>query len=98
MKYIIAGVDGKLAGRVAENMLQQVDGTDLIFTCPDPNRVSEEKKERWKKAGVTLCAVSYDDEEQMKEVFSRGERLFFISSILNGERRVRQHHSVIEAC
>lgn len=98
MKYIITGVDGKLAGRVAENMLQQVDGTDLIFTCPDPNRVSEEKKERWKKAGVTLRAVSYDAEEQMKEVFSRGERLFFISSILNGERRVRQHHSVIEAC
>lgn len=98
MKYIVTGVDGKLAGRVAETMLQQVEGSELIFTCPNPDRVPEEKKERWNQAGVALRAASYDDEEQMTAAFSGGERLFFISSILNGERRVRQHRSVIEAC
>ena len=89
---------GKLAGRVAETMLHQVEGSELIFTCPNPDRVPEEKKERWNQAGVALRAASYDDEEQMAAAFSGGERLFFISSILNGERRVRQHRSVIEAC
>lgn len=98
MKYVVTGVDGKLAGRVAENVLQQVEGDKLIFTCPNPDRVPAEKTERWKKAGVTLRAASYDDEAQMVEAFSGGERLFFISSILNGERRVRQHQTVIEAC
>lgn len=44
MKYVVTGVDGKLAGRVAENMLHQVDGSELIFTCPNPDRVPEEKK------------------------------------------------------
>lgn len=98
MKYVVTGVDGKLAGRVAEHMLGQTEGSELIFTCPNPDRVPEEKKKRWNQAGVTLRAVSYDDEEQMTAAFSGGERLFFISSILNGERRVRQHRSVIQAC
>ena len=97
MKYIVTGVDGKLAGRVAENMLQQAQGSDLIFTCPNPDRIPEEKKIRWKQAGVSLRAASYDDGEQMVAAFSGGKRMFFISSTLNGERRVRQHQSVIDA-
>ena len=75
MKYVVTGVDGKLAGRVVEDMLHQVDGSELIFTCPNPDRVPEEKKARWKQAGVTLRAASYDDEEQMTNAFSGGERL-----------------------
>ena len=43
MKYLVTGADGKLAGRVAENMLKQVDGKELIFTCPDISRLSAEK-------------------------------------------------------
>ena len=39
MKYLVTGADGKLAGRVANNMLEAVAGTDLIFTCPNLARV-----------------------------------------------------------
>lgn len=31
MKYLVTGADGKLAGRVANNMLEAVAGTDLIL-------------------------------------------------------------------
>ena len=34
MRYIVTGCDGKLGGRVAENMLKEVQPSELIFTCP----------------------------------------------------------------
>ncbi len=98
MKYVVTGVDGKLAGRVAENMLKEVAGNELIFTCSKLSRLSEEKKEKWKKAGVSIKEANYDDKVGMIAAFSGGDRLFFISSILNGEKRVEQHKRVIEAC
>lgn len=98
MKYVVTGVDGKLAGRVAENMLKEVAGNELIFTCSKLSRLSEEKKEKWEKAGVSIKEANYDDKVGMIAAFSGGDRLFFISSILNGEKRVEQHKRVIEAC
>lgn len=98
MKYLITGADGKLAGRVAENMLKAVEGNDLIFTCPDIGRLSEEKKRRWEEQGVTVREANYDDEAQMIKAFTGAERLFFISSIINGPKRVEQHRKVIAAC
>lgn len=32
MRYIVTGADGKLAGRVAENMLKEAGGENLTFT------------------------------------------------------------------
>lgn len=98
MKYLITGVDGKLAGRVAENMLKSVSSDELIFTCPNLSRLSEEKKKEWEAQGVELREANYDDLEQMTKAFGGVDRLFFISSILNGPRRVKQHKKVIEAC
>lgn len=43
MKYLTAGADGKLAGRVAAIMWKEIKGKDLILTCPDLSRVSSEK-------------------------------------------------------
>lgn len=34
MHYIVTGCNGKLGGRTAELMLQQVAPADLTFTCP----------------------------------------------------------------
>jgi len=98
MKYVITGVDGKLSSRVAENMLKNVSGNQLIFTCPNLDRIPENKKKLWEDLGVELKKASYDDKEEMVQAFRGGERLFFISSILNGEKRVQQHKKVIEAC
>lgn len=98
MKYLVTGADGKLAGRVAENMLNQVDGEELIFTCPNLARLSEEKRNEWTKSGVEVREANYDNEEQMTEAFRGVDRLFFISSIINGPKRVEQHRKVISAC
>lgn len=98
MKYLITGADGKLAGRVAENMLAQVSGQDLIFTCPNLERLSAEKRNRWTEKGVEIREANYDNEEQMTEAFRGADRLFFISSIINGPKRVEQHKKVISAC
>lgn len=98
MIYLITGVDGKLAGRVAELMLKEVKGENLVFTCPNLNRISEEKKSIWKEKNVALKSANYDDIEEMTEAFKGVDRLFFISSILNGPRRIEQHKKVIEAC
>ncbi|MCD7948934.1 MAG: NmrA family NAD(P)-binding protein [Erysipelotrichaceae bacterium] len=98
MKYLVTGADGKLAGRVAEIMLKEVDGKDLVFTCPNIARLSSEKKQKWEANGVTVKEANYDNEEQMVEVFTGVDRIYFISSIINGPKRVEQHRKVIEAC
>lgn len=98
MKYLVTGADGKLAGRVADNMLKEVSGKELIFTCPDVSRLSNEKKERWKDNKIEIREANYDNEEQMSIAFQGVDRLFFISSIINGPKRVEQHRKVIEAC
>ena len=98
MKYLVTGADGKLAGRVADNMLSQVDGTELIFTCPDLKRLSSEKRRKWEEQGVEVREANYDREEQMEQAFRGADRIFFISSIINGPKRVEQHRKVIEAC
>lgn len=98
MKYLVTGADGKLAGRVAENMLNKVSGTELIFTCPDLSRLSSEKRKKWEEYGVEVKEANYDREEQMEQAFRGADRVFFISSILNGPKRVEQHRKVIEAC
>ena len=63
MRYIVTGVDGKLGGRVAENMLLEVPSHDLIFTCPDLKRLAPEKAERWNDLGVSLRQADYNDKE-----------------------------------
>lgn len=98
MKYLVTGADGKLAGRVAENMLKQVSGKDLIFTCPNVERVSENKRKEWEDKGVEIREANYNNEEQMTKAFCGADRLFFISSIINGPKRVEQHKKVIHAC
>lgn len=54
MRYIVTGCDGLLGGRVAENMIKEVAGTDHIFTCPDLSRLPRQKK----KDGRNWVSVS----------------------------------------
>lgn len=98
MKYLVTGADGKLAGRVADNMLSEVGGTELIFTCPNLQRLSSEKRRKWEEQGVEVLEANYDREEQMEQAFRGADRIFFISSIINGPKRIEQHRKVIEAC
>ncbi|TZE81012.1 NmrA family NAD(P)-binding protein [Calorimonas adulescens] len=97
MRYVVTGVDGQLGGRVAENMLHEVSGEQLIFTCPDLKRLPKEKVQAWKKQGVTIREANYDNKEQMTEAFRGGDRIFLVSSIINGPKRVQQHKNAIDA-
>lgn len=97
MHYIVTGVDGQLGGRVAVNMLSEVSGDQLIFTCPDLRRLPKGKVQAWEEQGVTIREANYDNKEQMTEAFRGGERIYFVSGILNGPERVRQHKNVINA-
>lgn len=98
MRYIVTGCDGQLAGRVAANVLNEVNGEDLIFTCPDLTRLSAEKRAGWEKQGIQVRQANYDNKEEMIKAFSGGDRIYFISSIINGPKRVAQHKNVIDAC
>ena len=98
MRYIVTGCDGQLGGRVCANMLKVVSGDNLIFTCPNIKRLSKEKKDAWEKKGVKIREANYDDKDGMVTAFKGGDRIYFVSGILNGPERVRQHKNVIDAC
>ncbi|HHG0704208.1 TPA: NmrA family NAD(P)-binding protein [Klebsiella pneumoniae] len=97
MKYLVTGCDGKLGGRVAENMLHRVGPDKLIFTCPNPQRLPSDKVDYWIKKGVEIRAADYDDPEQMVKAFTGVDRMFMVSGILIGDKRVKQHCDVIDS-
>ena len=97
MKYIVTGTDGKLGGRVAENMLTIIDSSQLIFTCPNLEKLDPEKRKRWEESGVVMKQANYDNKAEMIEAFKGGDRIYIVSSVLIGEIRVQQHKNVIDA-
>jgi len=96
MRYILTGVDGKVCGRMAEELIRQSDPHDLIFTCPDLKRLNPLNKERWENSGVTVREANYNDPEMMKKAFSGGDRIFIVST-LDIKKRVQQHKNAIDA-
>jgi NAD(P)H dehydrogenase (quinone) len=97
MRYIVTGVSGKLAGRVAENMLKEIAPENLIFTCSDISRLNQEKKERWERLGVSVRQANFDRVEEMTEAFAGGDRIYIISGVLIGDVRVQQHKNAVDA-
>lgn len=97
MKYIVTGCDGKLGGRVAENMLKEVDPGQLIFTCPFLERLNPQKRSQWEKLGVAVKQANYDNIEEMTEAFRGGDRIYVVSAVTIGEIRVQQHKNVVDA-
>jgi NAD(P)H dehydrogenase (quinone) len=97
MKYIVTGVDGQLGGRVAANMLTEVAGEQLIFTCPDLRRVPKERLVYWEFMGVAVQEANYSNREQMTQAFRGGNRIYIVSGVIIGPERVQQHKNVIDA-
>lgn len=54
MRYIVTGCDGQLGGRVAENMIKEVAGTDLIL----PVLIYHDFHVKKKKDGRNWVSVS----------------------------------------
>lgn len=97
MKYIITGVDGKLGGRIAKNMLKEVSPGDLILTCPDLSRMNKDTLLKWQSLGVSVREANYNDPQGMEKAFQGGDRIYIVSGVLIGEKRVQQHKNVINA-
>ncbi|MBC3797620.1 NmrA family NAD(P)-binding protein [Acetobacterium tundrae] len=97
MRYIVTGADGQLGGRVASNMLKEVSGDQLIFTCPDLNRLRPERTKDWEEKDVIIKEANYDDKAQMTEAFKGGDRIYIVSGVIIGPERVQQHKNVIDA-
>lgn len=97
MRYVVTGADGQLGGRVAANVLREVPGNQLTFTCPDLARLRPKEATAWVNAGVSIRQADYDDVAQMTEAFAGGDRIFVVSSVIIGPERVRQHKNVIDA-
>ncbi len=97
MKYIVTGCDGQLGGRVAENMLKEVNPSDIILTCPFLEKLDSEKKDRWEKLGVTIRQANYDNVDEMVRAFTGGNRIYIVSAVTIGEVRIQQHKNVVDA-
>ncbi|MFA8091727.1 NmrA family NAD(P)-binding protein [Klebsiella oxytoca] len=97
MKYIVTGCDGKLGGRIAENMINRFSPSELIFTCPDIDRLNPQKKEKWLSSGIKVQNADYNDYDGMVNAFKGGDRILIVSGVLIGEKRVQQHKNAIDA-
>lgn len=97
MKYIITGCNGKLGGRIAENMIKSAPTKNLIFTCPQPDSIPAQIQNRWLNLGIQIRPANYDNYNEMVESFRGGDRILIVSGVLIGEKRVQQHKNVINA-
>lgn len=95
MRYIITGVDGQLASRVAETVLEEVDGHNLTFTCMKKDRIPKARVQRWENAGVKIFEINYDDIPSMERAFKNGDRIYIVSGLEVG-KRVQQHKNAID--
>lgn len=95
--YIVTGISGRLGGKVAENMLREVPGKQLIFTCSNLAGLNPEKRERWETQGVSVRQANYNDLEEMTEAFRGGDSIYIVSGTLNGPERVVQHKHAFDA-
>ncbi|MBZ5978791.1 MAG: NmrA family NAD(P)-binding protein [Leuconostoc gelidum] len=96
MRYIVTGADGKLAGRVADNMIKTVGGENVTLTVWNMQHVSQDRLDRWHKAGVRLFEANYDDVDALNKAFSGGDRVYIVSGLEVG-KRVQQHKNAIDA-
>lgn len=97
MKYLINGVDGGLGGVIANEALTLLDPKDLIFAAPDLERINKDNLKKWTDLGVSIKEASYDNYDQMVEVYQGVDRLLLISTWLIGEARRIQHRNAIRA-
>jgi len=97
-KYVLTGADGNLGGVAADFALEIAQpGDELVFTSYKLDAIPKETVERWESKGVKVCAASYDDIEQLKEVFAGAEAIAFISTWLIGDGRRKQAKNVCDA-
>ncbi|MBN4053952.1 NAD(P)H-binding protein [Haliea sp. AH-315-K21] len=95
--YLVTGVGGQLASKVADEMLNLLPAEELIFSASDISRIKPENLKRWREKGVDIRQANYDDIPQMKEAFEGVDRMLLVSTWEIGPIRRKQHANAIQA-
>ncbi len=96
MRYTVTGADGKLAGRIAENMINEVGGDNLTVSCYKIGNLDRQTKQRWENNGVRIVEANYDDVDSLNEAYKDSDRVYIVSGLEVG-KRVQQHKNAIDA-
>lgn len=92
-KLIINGVDGQLGGHIAEFVLEKTkDFGNLIFTG-----YNMEKLDKYKKMGIEIRKVDYNDTENLPKAFEGAETMVLVSMPFIGEPRRNAHKNAVDA-
>ncbi|MBE5990789.1 MAG: NAD(P)-dependent oxidoreductase [Paenibacillaceae bacterium] len=97
MKYLFNGVDGHLGSVAANESLNLLNPTDLIFAAPDIKKINKENLKKWTDAGVEIREASYDNYDQMVKAYHGVDRMLLLSTWMIGETRRKQHRDAINA-
>lgn len=95
--YLVNGVGGQLASRVAEEMLNHVSAKELVFAASRLDRIDPVNLMRWRDRGVIIREASYDNPEQLRKAYEGVERMLLVSTWMIGPTRRRQHANAIDA-
>ena len=88
---IVTGASGQLGGLVAEELLERVPASELVFVTRHPDAL-----EHLAERGAAVRRGDFDEPEALVEAFAGGDRLLLISTLSIG-RRAEQHRAAIEA-
>jgi NAD(P)H dehydrogenase (quinone) len=91
MRIVVSGASGQLGRLVAEQLLGQLSGEEVILVSRTPEALGE-----LAALGAEVRHGDFDQPSSLASAFSGGERLLLISTMDVG-RRVNQHAAALEA-
>lgn len=91
MNYVISGASAALGKLVADNLLEVIPPSKLTLISRNPQAL-----ESYRSKGVTIRKGHHGDLESLKAGYKGTDRLFMISSLAVGKRKI-EHRNAIEA-
>jgi len=91
MKYVISGASAALGKLTADNLLHKIPANNLTMITRNPASLDD-----WKSSGVKVLEGNHADKESLIRGYAGADRLFIISSLAVGKRRI-EHENAISA-
>ncbi len=92
MSTVITGASGAFGKMVTELLLQKMPASELILVTRKPETLAH-----LAARGAQVRYGDFDDPASLKNAFTGGRRMLFISTLDVGPRRRQQHASAVEA-
>jgi NAD(P)H dehydrogenase (quinone) len=89
--YAVTGATGKLGRLVLDELLERVDGSNLVALARDPAALND-----YAAQGVDVRQADYDEPASLNAALAGVDRVLLISGNAVGQR-ARQHGNVIDA-